>query len=170
MSEVLQAVQEDFEKASTRPLLNDVIHKLQKLIADDLQLRSERSLMAFKQKYPNPSHGFSEQGNRTANEFYRDECVEFSFVMLTDLDRMYAETARALYNAMSQPLPSGSSENYLATEMFRQCENFKWTFKHMISRFDATLPKKPFNLTRVDLARQQDMGNIHVLLTRLKGV
>ncbi len=170
MSKILQEVQQELENASTRDLLDQVTHKLQKLIADDLQLRSDRSLMSFEKKYPNPSHGFSEQGDRTANEFYRDECVEFSFVMLTDLDRMYAQTARALYNAMSQPLPRGPSQNYLATEMFQQCENFKWTLKRMLSRFNATLPKEPFNVTRRDLPIQQDMGNLHVLLTRLKGL
>jgi hypothetical protein len=167
---VLQEIQEDFENASTRPLLNNVIHKLQKLIADDLKLRSDQSKMIFQNKYPVRSQGFSERGTRTAKEFYRDECVEFSFEKLTDLDEMYAKTALALYNAMSQGLPKGVSQNYLATEIFQQCENFKWALKRVPPNFDTPLPKRPSDVTRIDLPRQQDMGNIHVLLTRLKGV
>ncbi len=170
MSKMLQEVQQELENASTRPLLNKVTHKLQKLIADDLQLQSDLSKMLFKQKYPFPSQGFSDRGTRTANEFYRDECVEFSFEKLTDLDEMYAKTALALYNAMSQPSPRGKSQDYLATEIFQQCENFKRALKLVPPRFDTPLPKRPNDVTRIDLDRQQDMGNLHVLLTRLKGV
>ena len=170
MSRVLQEVKADFENASTRPLLNKVTHKLQKLIADDLKFQSDCSKILFKKQYPLRSQGFSERGTRTADEFYRDECVEFSLEKLTDLDEMYAKTALALYNAMSQPSPTEESQNYWATEIFQQCENFKRALKLVPPRFESALPERPWDVTRIDLPRQQDMGNLHVLLTRLKGV
>ncbi len=49
-----------------------------------------------------------------------------------------------------------------------------WKDERSISQvppgFDSPPPKRPSDVTRIDLARQQDMGNLHVLLTRLKGV
>jgi len=165
MSEVLQQVQQDLKVATTRPLLDQITCTLQKLIADDLKLRSDELQMILIQKYP-PT-GVIRARNLSV-ESYHKECVQFKLTQFADLDRMYATTAAALHDSMSQQTPHGESNDYFATETLAKVESFKQALRGVPSGFKSYVPQKPDDLEKPDLPLHAEMSNIHTLLTRLK--
>ena len=167
MSKVLQEVQKDFKEATERAYLNHITLKLQKLITDDLKLQSEEKEMLFNKRYRTYSRW---QGDRPVDDYYRDTCFHFSLQRLVDLHRMYAKTAAALYEAMSQRAPNGKSQNYQATEALAQSEKFKEALRDVPDGFRHFVPAIPDGVTRTDLPLSADMSSIHTLLTRLKDV
>ena len=167
MSKVLQEVQEDFKKATERTHLDHITLKLQKLITDDLKLQSEEKEMAFNKRYRTYSIW---RGDRPVDDYYRDTCLHFSLDMLVNLHRMYAKTAAALYEAMSQRAPHGKSQNYQATEALAQSEKFKEALRDVPDGYNYWVPQIPDGVTTTDLPSRAEMGTIHTLLTRLKGV
>ena len=176
MSSVLQEVQDALKGPITRPVLNDVTRKLQRLITDDLKVQSEE----WQAELPAPTQ-FSRRGDRTADKYYRDTCAEFAQERMVQLHRMYAKTAAVLHDAMSDTTAAnleknGKTKTYFASEMSEKVDSFKLAVKHICDgEVLPSLPGVPDDLTAATpVSRAQacafsgpraDMGGMRGLLT-----
>jgi hypothetical protein len=173
MSTVLQEVQNDLHGPITRELLGNVTCKLQKLITDDLKLQSVEvgiKVQAYPQRSATRRAGFS------VDENYQDECVRFTLDMNAQLHRMYSQTAAALHDAMSQPTLENlqtqevESKNYFAGEMRAKVRSFGLALRAACAEILPYEPTVPDGLRTTRIGLRGEMGSVHKLLTRLKGV